>query len=181
MFGLGNPEAQYKNTRHNVGFDVINKISNKYKIEVLKKKFNGLYGTGEIEGEKVILLKPQTYMNLSGDAIIQYRDFYKLDNQDIIIIYDDADLDVGDIRIKVKGSSGTHNGIKSVISRLKTEEFTRIRVGIGQPENGDLINYVIGKLSKEEKEVLSIGEDKATLAVESIIQYDVDYAMNEFN
>ena len=159
IVGLGNPEKDYANTRHNMGFDVINEITNITGIKVLKTKFDALYGMGEINGKKVILVKPQTYMNLSGESVIKFKKFYKLSNKDIIVIYDDMDLSIGDIRLKPKGSSGTHNGMKSIVENLKTEEFTRVRVGIGTPENKeDIINYVIGAIPKREKEVL----DEAT-------------------
>ena len=151
IIGLGNPEEEYSNTRHNMGFDTINKLSQKYGIEVNKKKFKGIYGTGIIEGEKVMLLKPQTYMNSSGDSIIEAMDYYDIETQDLIIIYDDMDIDKGTIKIRKKGGPGSHNGMKSVVENLQTEEFARIRVGIGRPEHeNDAINYVIGKMPKEE-------------------------------
>ncbi len=159
IIGLGNPEEEYSHTRHNMGFDTINHLSKKYGIEVTKKKFKSLYGTGIIEGEKVILLKPQTYMNLSGDAIIEAMDYYDIETEDLIIIYDDMDIEKGKIKIRKKGGAGSHNGMKSVVENLQTEEFTRIRVGIGRPQHEyDAINYVIGKISKEEQEIL----EKAT-------------------
>ena len=159
IIGLGNPEEEYSHTRHNMGFDTINHLSKKYGIEVTKKKFKSLYGTGIIEGEKVILLKPQTYMNLSGDAIIEAMDYYDIEIEDLIIIYDDMDIEKGKIKIRKKGGAGSHNGMKSVVENLQTEEFTRIRVGIGRPQHEyDAMNYVIGKISKEEQEIL----EKAT-------------------
>lgn len=155
IIGLGNPEEEYSNTRHNMGFDTINKLAKKYQIEVNKKKFKGLYGTGIIEDNKVILLKPQTYMNLSGDSIIEAMDYYNLDIQDLIIIYDDMDIEKGLIKIKKKGGPGSHNGMKSVVENLQSEEFSRIRIGIGKPEHqNDAINYVIGKMPKEDQEIL---------------------------
>ncbi len=159
IIGLGNPEEEYSQTRHNMGFDTINKIAEKYGIEVNKKKFKGLYGTGIIEDNKVILLKPQTYMNLSGDSIIEVMDYYDLEIKDLIIIYDDMDIDKGTIKIRKKGGAGSHNGMKSVIENLQTEEFNRIRIGIGKPEHqNDAINYVIGKIPKKDQEIL----EKAT-------------------
>ena len=155
IIGLGNPEEEYSNTRHNMGFDTINKLAKKYQIEVNKKKFKGLYGTGIIEDNKVILLKPQTYMNLSGDSNIEAMDYYNLDIQDLIIIYDDMDIEKGLIKIKKKGGPGSHNGMKSVVENLQSEEFSRIRIGIGKPEHqNDAINYVIGKMPKEDQEIL---------------------------
>ena len=148
IVGLGNPEKEYENTRHNMGFNVINKIAKEYKVEVLQKKFEGLFWMGEIEDKKVILVKPQTYMNNSGDCVIKFKNFYKIQNENCIVIYDDIDLEKGTIRIRKKGSPSTHNGMKSVTQSLGTEDFPRIRVGIGTPKyKDDLINYVIGKIS----------------------------------
>jgi PTH1 family peptidyl-tRNA hydrolase len=141
-----------------------------------------LYGIGEINNEKVILLKPQTYMNLSGEAIIKFKNFYKITQNQIIIIYDDIDLDVGMIRIKEKGSGGTHNGMKSVIQHLGTEDFARIRIGIGKPEyKEDLTNYVIGRISNEERELLDNSVNKALEAVLEILEHGIESAMNKFN
>ena len=182
IVGLGNPEKDYANTRHNMGFDVINEITKNTGIKVLKNKFNALYGMGEINGKKVILVKPQTYMNLSGESIIQFKKFYKISNKNIIVIYDDIDLKVGDIRLKAKGGSGTHNGMKSVLEYLKTEEFIRVRVGIGTPENKeDMINYVIGAIPKREKEILEKSIQKAAQGVTEILENGIDIAMNKFN
>ena len=182
IVGLGNPEAEYARTRHNMGADVVNELADKYKIAISREKFNGLYGTGEILGEKVILLKPQTFMNLSGDSVIEFVNFYKIDLNNVIVIYDDIDTDPGKIRIRTKGGPGTHNGMKSVVSRLNSENFPRVRVGIGMPEfKHDLINYVIGNLKDEEYEVLQQGIRKATEAVTSIIKDGIDNAMNKFN
>ena len=182
IVGLGNPESDYANTRHNMGFDVINKISKKCDIKVSKYKFDALYGMGEIESNKVILVKPQTYMNLSGESIIQIKKFYKISNKNIIIIYDDIDLDLGDIRLKPKGGPGTHNGMKSVVQNLNTEDFIRVRVGIGAPEDKcDMINYVIGPIPKREKEVLEESIEKAADSVIEILKSGIDVAMNKFN
>ena len=182
IVGLGNPESEYSNTRHNMGFDVINEVTKITDIKVSKSKFNALYGMGEINGKKVILVKPQTYMNLSGESVIKFKKFYKISNKNIMIIYDDIDLNIGTIRIKPKGSSGTHNGMKSVIENLKTEEFIRIRVGIGNPKNKeDMINYVIGKIPKREKEELEKSVEKAAKSVIEILDNGIDVAMNKFN
>lgn len=182
IVGLGNPEEEYANTRHNMGFDTINKLAKQYNIEINKKKFKGLYGTGIIEGKKVILLKPQTYMNLSGESIREIVDFYKIQTEDIILIYDDIDIDVGIIKIRKKGGPGTHNGMKSVIKHLGTGDFARVRVGIGSPQNkSDLINYVIGAISKEEQEKLDLSTTLAKEALIEIIKNDVNTAMNKFN
>ena len=182
IVGLGNPESEYANTRHNMGFNVINEISKQSNIKVSKSKFDAFYGMGEIKGKKVILVKPQTYMNLSGESIIKFKKFYRISNKEIIVIYDDIDLETGKIRLKPKGSSGTHNGMKSVIEHLKTEEFIRVRVGIGSPTNKeDMINYVIGPIPKREKEILEEGTKKATESVLEILENGIDIAMNKFN
>ncbi len=183
IVGLGNPENEYANTRHNIGFDTINKLAKQYTIGMNKHKFKGIYGTGIIENEKVILLKPQTYMNLSGESVIEAIQFYKIDLENVIVIYDDMDVEPGNIKIRKKGGPGSHNGMKSVIQNLHSEEFTRIRVGIGTPEyKNDRIQYVIGKiLSEEDKEKLNIGTDKAKDAIIEMIKNGVDSAMNKFN
>ena len=182
IVGLGNPESDYSKTRHNMGFNVINKISEKYGIEVNKKKFDGLLGEGIIEGEKVILLKPQTYMNLSGKSIIQVINFYKISLENICVIYDDMDVEKGKIRIRKKGSAGSHNGMKSVIEELGSEEFTRIRVGIGKPEfEDDAINYVIGPIPESEIKILDEGTTKGAEATIEILKIGVDNTMNKYN
>ena len=182
IVGLGNPEEKYSNTRHNMGFDVINELSKECDIKVSKSKFDAFYGMGEIENKKVILVKPQTYMNLSGESIIKFKKFYKISNKDLIVIYDDMDLKLGDIRIKAKGSSGSHNGMKSVIENLGTQDFTRIRVGIGTPENKeDMINYVIGQIPKREREILDKSIVKAKDGIIEILENGIDIAMNKFN
>lgn len=180
IVGLGNPEEDYSNTRHNMGFNTINKIAKEYDIEVNKKKFKGLYGTGMIEGKKVILLKPQTFMNLSGESVKEVVDFYKIENDDIIVIYDDMDVELGTIKIRKKGGPGSHNGMKSVVQYLGTD-FARIRVGIGKPEDNDFIRYVIGPIPKEEKEIFDKSTTTAKEAVIEIIKKGVDNAMNKFN
>ena len=165
-----------------MGFDVINKLSEKYSIDVKKEKFQGLHGSGIIENQKVILLKPQTYMNLSGEAIIQYVNFYKINPENILVIYDDIDIETGTIKIRKKGGPGTHNGMKSVINELKTTEFPRVRVGTGSNEKiNNLIDYVISKLDEEEYKKLEEGIDKAAEAVETILKIGIDNAMNKLN
>ena len=182
IVGLGNPEEEYGNTRHNMGFDTINKIANKYNIEINKKKFKGLYGTGIIEGQKVILLKPQTYMNLSGESIKEAIDFYKIPEENLIIIYDDIDITPGIIKIRKKGGPGTHNGMKSTVACLNTTDFPRVRVGIGMPENKEkLIEYVIGHVPNEEYIKLQDGVKKAADAITEILKSGIDIAMNKYN
>lgn len=182
IVGLGNPEEEYARTRHNMGFDVINKLSQKFGIQVNRTKFKALYGTGEINGEKVILVKPQTYMNLSGEAVQEFVNFYKIEYTDILVIFDDIDTVPGKIRIRKSGGPGTHNGMKSVVNCLNTEKFARVRVGIGCPEfKGDLINYVIGHVPEGEYEELQKGVNIAADAVEEIIKNGTDIAMNKYN
>ena len=182
IVGLGNPEEEYARTRHNMGFDTINKISEKYNINVNKSKFNSLYGTGTIENEKVILLKPQTYMNLSGEAIRDFMHFYKLSSEDIIVIYDDLDIEPGIIKIRKKGGPGTHNGMKSVVHEIQTEDFSRIRIGIGNPEyKNDLLNFILTRIPDEEYKRLEEAQGNATKAVVEIIKNGIDTAMNKYN
>ncbi len=181
IVGLGNPEKDYSETRHNMGFNVVNKLSEKYNISVTMSKFNSLYGTGIINGEKIILVKPQTYMNLSGQAVKQFVDYYKLELDNLLIVYDDIDLDPGIIRIRKFGGPGTHNGMKSVVECLKNTNFARVRVGIGKPENENLIEYVIGAIDEEDKEKLKIGVMTAADAVDEIIKNNIDAAMNKYN
>lgn len=182
IVGLGNPEEKYSNTRHNMGFDVINELSKECDIKVSKSKFDALYGMGEINGKKVILVKPQTYMNLSGESIIKFKKFYKLSNKNIIVVYDDMDLNIGDIRLKAKGGPGTHNGMRSVIDNLNTEEFIRIRVGIGTPKyKDDIINYVLEQIPKREREILNQSIIKAKDSIIEILENGIDRAMNKFN
>ena len=182
IVGLGNPEIEYANTRHNMGFDAINHLSRKLNINVNKEKFKGIYGDTILCGEKVILLKPQTYMNLSGESIIQFKQFYKIPPENIIVIYDDIDVDVGKIKIRKKGGPGSHNGMKSVVKELKSEDFPRIRVGIGKPMFKEMmIGYVLEKLNGEEKEILNESTKIAANAVYDIITCGMDKAMNKYN
>lgn len=182
IVGLGNPTREYAGTRHNVGFSVIYNISDAYNIPVDTRKHKALIGKGMIAGEKVILAMPQTYMNLSGESVRELLDYYKCDRKDLIVIYDDISLDVGKLRIRAKGSAGGHNGIKNIIAHLGTQEFTRIKVGIGEkPARMDLVDYVLGKFSKEEQPVMRDSADRAREAVVAILSHDVEYAMNHFN
>lgn len=182
IVGLGNPTAQYQGTRHNVGFSVIYNISDEYGIKVDTKKHKALIGKGVIGGEKVILAMPMTYMNLSGESVREIVDYYKCDASDVIIIYDDISLDVGKLRIREKGSAGGHNGIKNIIAHLGTQEFTRIKVGVGEkPKHMDLADYVLGRFSESEKPVIRESAKKACEAVEMIIKDGASAAMNKFN
>ena len=182
IVGLGNPGPEYDRTRHNMGFKVIDKLSAKYSIEVNHSKFKGMYGTGLINGEKIILFKPYTYMNLSGEAVEQIAAFYKVSLEDLIVIYDHIDIAPGLIRIRKSGSAGSHNGMKSVTQMMGSTAFPRVRVGIGKPDNTDhLIEYVIGAIDEDEKPLLEEGIQKAADAVSMIIEENIDLAMNRFN
>ena len=182
IVGLGNPEPEYSRTRHNMGFDVINEIAKRQEIELSRTKFNGIYGSGIVEEEKVILLKPQTFMNLSGQCIKTFMDFYKIPIENVLVIYDDMDVEIGSIKLRKKGGPGTHNGAKSVVHELVSEDFPRIRVGIGKPvDEYDAIDYVIGQVEEETYEKLKVGIDKAADAVEKFLKNGIDNAMNKFN
>ncbi|MBE5943374.1 MAG: aminoacyl-tRNA hydrolase [Lachnospiraceae bacterium] len=182
IVGLGNPTREYQGTRHNVGFSVIYNIGDKYNITVDTKKHKALIGKGIIEGEKVILAMPQTYMNLSGESVRELLDYYKCTPEDIIVIYDDISLDVGKLRIRAKGSAGGHNGIKNIIAHLGTQDFPRIKVGVGEkPARMDLADYVLGHFTKEEQPVIRETANMACEAVAVMIKEDIATAMNKFN
>lgn len=181
--GLGNPSLKYKGTRHNMGYDAIDNIADRNNISFNTRKFKSLCGSGIIQGEKVLLLKPETFMNLSGEAVKAAIDFYKVDPEDkLIIIYDDISLEPGKLRIRAKGSAGGHNGIKNIISHLGTEKFKRIKIGVGdKPEGMDLADFVLGRFTKIERITVDKGIDDAARAVEVIIAGGIDKAMNMFN
>lgn len=181
--GLGNPTKEYDNTRHNIGFAAIDALADKYGISVSDMKNKALMGKGVINGNKVMLLKPLTYMNLSGEAIRAAVDYYKIDEKsELIVIYDDISLDVGQLRIRKKGSAGGHNGIKNIIANLGTSVFQRIKVGVGEkPKGYDLADYVLGRFSKEERELIKEGFECAAEAVAMITAGEIDQAMNKYN
>lgn len=183
IVGLGNPGKEYAHTRHNVGFDTLDVLADKWNIDISVRKHKALIGKGMIEGQKVILAKPQTYMNLSGECVRELLDFYKVDEtSELIIIYDDISLAPGQLRIRVKGSAGGHNGVKSIISHLGGQEFLRIKVGVGEKPRGyDLVDYVLGHFSKEEKESMEHAQKRAAEAAAMLVSGDVETAMNEFN
>lgn len=182
IVGLGNPESDYAQTRHNMGFHVINELAKQYGIDMVRKKFRSEYENAIIEGQKVILVKPQTFMNVSGEAVIEFVNFYKIELDKIIIIYDDMDIEPGKIRIRKSGSPGSHNGMKSVVHFLNSENFPRIRVGIGKPkEDENVIEYVIGNIPEEEKKDLKTGVNLAKEAVVELLKNGIDSAMNRFN
>ena len=182
IVGLGNPGMEYAATRHNVGFDMLTYLGDRYDIALRIKEGRAVVGKGFIEGQKVILAQPQTYMNLSGESVRALMDFYKLDEEDLVVICDDINLSVGQVRIRPKGSAGGHNGIKSIIQHIGTQEFTRIRIGVGgKPEGGDLVKHVLGRFSREEDGML---RDVFALAEEGLLEIlteDVASAMNRVN
>ncbi len=181
--GLGNPGKNYTGTRHNIGFDAADAIASKYGIKFNKNKFKADFGEGIIGGEKVVLLKPLTFMNLSGESIRAIRDYYKIPDENIIIIHDDISLPLGKLRLRGKGSAGGHNGMKSIIYQLQTDVFPRLKIGVGAPPDADydLADFVLGKFSKDEVEILIQTVVKVTDAVESIIRNGVEKTMSKFN
>ena len=182
IVGLGNPTKQYEKTRHNIGFDVMDALADKYNISISENKHKALCGKGVIEGMKVVLAKPQTYMNLSGDAVGAIANYYKIPAEDIYIICDDLDLPAGKTRIRKKGSAGGHNGIKSLIAGLHTEEFVRFRIGVGHPKDGHtVIEHVLGRPYGEEIERIEAAKRYTADSVERALETTVDKAMNEFN
>lgn len=183
IVGLGNPTLRYEGTRHNVGFDVIDLLADKYNISVDVRKSRAYIGKGIIEGQKVILAKPQTYMNLSGESVRSLADYYKIDEEsELIVLYDDVNLDVGQLRIRKKGSAGGHNGIKNIILHLGTDVFMRVKIGVGEkPKSYDLADYVLGHFSRAERELMEEGYEKCVRAVGMMINGEADAAMNEYN
>ena len=182
IVGLGNPGREYDKTRHNAGFDTMDVLADMLNTSVEEKKFKGLYGRGLIGGEKAILLKPQTFMNLSGESIRAAADFYKVDPDHIIVIYDDISLEPGQLRIRKKGSAGGHNGIKSIIAHLGTQEFPRIKVGVGaKPDRMDLADYVLGHFSQIESRVMDDAAKEAAQAAQAMILDGIEAAMNRYN
>lgn len=181
--GLGNPGKQYEHTRHNMGFDTIDELADRYRVPSCGVAHKAMYGKGMIAGEKVILAKPLTYMNLSGDSIREFISYYKMDPEtELIVIYDDIDLEPGQIRIRKKGSAGGHNGIKNIIAQLGTDTFQRIKVGVGEkPKGYDLAAYVLGHFHGEDLELMEEGYEKAISATEEILKGEIDAAMNEYN
>lgn len=180
--GLGNPGLKYKNTRHNVGFFAIDSLASKLGVRFKKKHFSGITAEAKMGGEKVLLLKPLTYMNLSGDCVAEAVAYYKLPTDHLIVIYDDIDLELGRLRIRASGSAGSHNGMRSIIGRIRTYEFPRVRVGIGAPPPYlDLKDYVIGKLSKKEKLQLEEAAARAADAAAEIVQRGIGSAQQKYN
>lgn len=182
IIGLGNPGKEYEHTRHNAGFDAIDLLADKYNISVNTKKFQALIGDGIIENKRVMLVKPQTFMNLSGNSIREIVNFYHLSNEEILVIYDDISLNVGDIRLRNKGSAGGHNGIKSIISNIGTEVFDRIKIGVGEKrEKQDLADHVLSKMGKSDREEFDEALKKVILAIEDLLKEGMSYSMNKYN
>lgn len=181
--GLGNPGKQYEATRHNMGFDVIDKLVEEFNVPQAGVKFNAMYGKGRIGGEPVILMKPLSYMNLSGGPIRDMANYFKIDPEtELIVIYDDIDTEPGQLRVRKKGSAGGHNGIKSIIQQLGTQNFMRVRVGVGaKPKGWDLADYVLGRFDRDDRQLVEDAQDRACEAVEMILSDSVDAAMNKFN
>lgn len=178
--GLGNPGSKYENTRHNMGFKAVDAMASEFGIDVNRAKFKGLIGEGRIGSEKVILLKPQTYMNLSGQSVREIMNFYKIPEENLIVIYDDFDLPIGSIRVRKSGGPGTHNGMKSVVQELGSRKFPRVRVGIGSSD-GSTIQFVIGKVGKDEQQILNEAAEAAASAAADIIRIGIENAMNIHN
>jgi PTH1 family peptidyl-tRNA hydrolase len=178
--GLGNPGRDYEHTRHNVGFRVIDHMASKLNINVNKIKFKGLFGEGYIGSEKVILLKPQTYMNLSGESILDAVQFFKINVENVIVVYDDMNIPLGRMRIRPSGSDGGHNGMKSIIYLLESNNFPRLRVGIGA-HRGNMVGHVIGRFSEDERKIVEDVIDTACDALEEMVKKDVQGAMNQYN
>ncbi|WP_209125600.1 aminoacyl-tRNA hydrolase [Alkalihalobacillus sp. BA299] len=182
IVGLGNPGTKYENTRHNAGFMVIDECAEMMGIELKDTKYKGVYGSAIVDGEKVFLLKPLTYMNLSGECVRPFMDYFKIDIEDVVIIFDDMDLSVGQIRLRQKGGHGGHNGIKSLNAHLGTNEFKRIRIGVERPEPGvSVVNHVLGTFRAEERDLLTQAVKKASEACRYWLQNDFPNVMNHYN
>lgn len=182
IVGLGNPGTEYAATRHNIGFDMITYLSDKYRIPMRGKEGKAIVGKGFIEGQKVMLAQPQTFMNLSGESVRALMDYYKLTEEEVVIIYDDISMPVGQVRIRPKGSAGGHNGIKSIIQHLGTQEFPRIKIGVGdKPANGDLVKHVLGRFGKEEDAMIRDVFELVEKGLLALLQEDVATAMNAVN
>ncbi len=181
IVGLGNPGRKYSATRHNVGFETIDLLAKRNNIDIKQLKHKALYGNGFIDGKRVMLVKPQTFMNLSGQSVLDIVRFYKIDTQNIIVVYDDTDIELGSIRIRRKGSAGSHNGMKSIIYQIQTDQFPRVRIGIGKPQFGDLTDHVLGRFQENEIPIILQTIEKAAEACETIITDGICLAMNDHN
>lgn len=181
IVGLGNPGKEYENTRHNAGFRFIDEFAKSKKIEINKEKFKGLYTSFNYKGETIILLKPQKYMNLSGEVIKKFIDFYKINIKDILIICDDLDTKIGHLKLKYKGSSGGHNGLKNIENNIKTNEYKRVKIGISNNKEKDKIDYVIGKVDKQELDKMNTVNKYAKELINDYLTMNFDNVMNKYN
>ena len=181
IVGLGNPGKEYAGTRHNCGFMVIDRLASKFNVDVDLNKFKGLYAKVKYHGEDIILLKPQTYMNLSGESVNAVMNFFKIDKEDLLVIYDDLDMPVGKLRLRKTGSAGGHNGIKNIIAHLNSQDFKRIRVGIDRHKYMNVADYVLSRFSKVESEAIEQGIENAANAVLDYLDNDFNHAMNYYN
>ena len=183
IVGLGNPGREYQNTRHNIGYDVIDRLAEAERIGLTERKHKAIVGKGMVAGQKCVLVKPVTYMNLSGESVRELIDYYKVDEtEELIVISDDISLDVGQIRVRKKGSAGGHNGLKNIIAHLGHDNFMRVKMGVGEkPRGWDLADYVLGRFSGEERTVMDEACDRAAEAIRTMLTDGVDTAMNRFN
>lgn len=181
IVGLGNPGKKYEHTRHNMGFDTVDLLADQARIDVDKEVFHGLLGRGEIFDEDVMIFKPTTYMNLSGTAVKEITDYFKIPLEDVIVVYDDMALAPGNIRLRLEGSSGGHKGMQNIIDLCKTQNIKRIRIGIGEPEEDDTIDYVLSKPSQDERPLIEEAIETAVEALKEVLRSDFDRAMNKFN
>ncbi|MGI6731785.1 MAG: aminoacyl-tRNA hydrolase [Anaerovoracaceae bacterium] len=181
VVGLGNPGRKYEHTKHNIGFITLDLLAENHGIKINKIKHKALIGEGFISGQKVLLVKPQTYMNLSGNSVREVMEYYKADVSQLIVIYDDVDIPMGSLRIRKKGSAGSHNGMRSIIYDIQSDQFKRIRIGIGGERKMELANYVLGGFNKEDKKLMEDAVNNAAAAVECILEKGIDIAMGEYN
>jgi len=181
IVGLGNPGKEYENTRHNTGFMAIDEYAKINNLTFNKNKFDGIYTDFLLNGEKIILLKPQKYMNLSGEVISKYLDYFKINKNDLLIIYDDMDLEVGTYKIRFKGGSAGHNGLKNIESNISSNEYKRIKIGISKNKNIDTVNYVLGKFTSDEFNKLKEVLKKIPNIIDDYIKLDFDKVMNKYN
>lgn len=180
IVGLGNPGKQYENTRHNIGFITLDYLADKHGIKINKIKHKALVGEGNISGQKVLLVKPQTYMNLSGQSVREVMSYYKVEDENLVVIYDDIDIPAGSVRIRKKGSAGTHNGMRSIVQDLQSDNFPRIRIGMGRNKN-ELKDFVLGGFSKDEKELFEKAVAHSAEAIECFLKSGIDITMNRYN
>lgn len=179
--GLGNPGKKYENTKHNIGFITLDFLAERHDIKINKIKHKALVGEGNISGHKVLLVKPQTFMNLSGNSVREVMDYYKVEPEHLIVIYDDVDIPMGSLRMRKKGSAGTHNGMRSIIYDLQEDGFPRVRIGIGKDRKMPLAGYVLGGFEKDERTLMEDAVRRAAMAVECMLEKGIDIAMGEYN